>query len=152
MFSYTAEGKLKDCRFVDYQLVVYTSPAIDLHYFWATSPKMEVRRDHLDTILDRYYAELLSALTKLQYSLERVPTRKQFRKDWNSRAFYGLVAAITVLPLVKASSREDASLEELMGGEGNDSFRHHVYNNERYRKHMEYLLPFYDDLGVLDYY
>ncbi|KAF2886932.1 hypothetical protein ILUMI_19241 [Ignelater luminosus] len=89
LFSYTPKGKLKDFRFVDYQMVVYSSPAIDLHYFWATSPKMEVRKEHLDTILDRYYAQLLHNLSRFQYSLERVPTRSQFLKDFESKAFYG---------------------------------------------------------------
>lgn len=70
-------------------MVVYSSPAIDLHYFWATSPKIEVRKEHLDTILDRYYAQLLHNLSKFQYSLERVPTKSQFLKDFESKAFYG---------------------------------------------------------------
>ncbi|KAK5647352.1 hypothetical protein RI129_002244 [Pyrocoelia pectoralis] len=152
LFSYDDKGQLKDCKFVDYQLVIFTSPAIDLHYFWATSPKIEVRREHLDTVLDRYYAKLLYVLTTLNYSLERIPTKKQFRKDWISRAFYGVIASAAILPLVKANSRTDASFEDLMANNSEDSFRHHAYNNERYRKHMEYLLPFFDDLGALDFY
>ncbi|KAB0805583.1 hypothetical protein PPYR_02553 [Photinus pyralis] len=152
LFSYDSEGKLKDCKFVDYQLVIFSSPAIDLHYFWTTSPKMEVRREHLDTILDRYYSKLLYTLASLNYSLERIPTKKQFLKDWKSRSFYGLLAAAAILPLVKASSRNDASFEDLMADDSEDSFRYHAYNNERYRKHMEYLLPFFDDLGALDYF
>ncbi|KAF5307171.1 hypothetical protein FQR65_LT00687 [Abscondita terminalis] len=152
LFSYNDDGKLLDCKFVDYQVVVFASPAIDLHYFWATSPKIEVRREHLDTVLDRYYSKLLFTLSKLNYSLERIPTKNQFVKDWNSKAFYGFIAAVAILPLVKASSRDDASFDDFMASEGVDSFRHHAFNNERYRKHMEYLLPFLDNLGALDSY
>lgn len=62
----------------------------------------------------------------------------------------GLTAAATVAPLVKADSRKDANFEDLMTYDHEDSFRHHCYNNSRYRAHMEQLLPFYDSLGILD--
>lgn len=74
---------------VDFQMLIFTSPAIDLHYFIATSTKIEVKLDHIEIILDHYYAQLLANLAKLQYSLERVPTREQFKKDYNYRAFFG---------------------------------------------------------------
>lgn len=68
---------------------IFTSPAIDLHYFIATSTKIQVKCDSIEAILDHYYAQLIATLAKLQYSLERVPTREQFKKDYNYRAFYG---------------------------------------------------------------
>lgn len=129
---------------------IFTSPAIDLHYFIATSTKMSVKLDHIDILLDHYYAHLLATLTTLQYSLERVPTREQFKKDYNYRAFYGLMGAATVLPFVKASGREDASFENIIKDDSKEGFRYHAYNNERYRKHMEHLLPYYDSFGILD--
>lgn len=70
---------------------IFTSPAIDLHYFIATSTKMSVKLDHIEILLDHYYAQLLATLAKLHYSLERVPTREQFKKDYNYRAFYGTI-------------------------------------------------------------
>lgn len=68
---------------------IFTSPAIDLHYFIATSTDIEVKLNHVDIILDHYYAQLIGNLTKMLYPLERVPTREQFKKDYNHRAFYG---------------------------------------------------------------
>lgn len=107
MFSYDSQGKLKDMRFVgdmsrnlcyiadwgdlqiDFQMNIFSSPAIDLHYFIATSTKIQVKLDHIEIILDHYYAQLIANLARLQYSLERVPSREQFKKDYNYRAFYG---------------------------------------------------------------
>lgn len=61
------------------------------------------------------------------------------------------MAAVTALPLVKSSSRPDASFGELMKDDDlTEGFRYHCYNNETYRKHMQYLLPYYDTLGILD--
>ncbi|KAK4885538.1 hypothetical protein RN001_001809 [Aquatica leii] len=150
LFSYNDKGKLLDCRFIDFQIVVLSSPAVDLHYFWATSPKLEVKQKYLDVILDRYYSKLIFTLSKLGYSLERIPTKNEFIEDWNSRAFYGLITSVTILPLVKANSRTDSSFDDYLTNEDIDGFRYHAFNNERYRKHMEYLLPFFDRLGALD--
>lgn len=110
MFAYHPDGKLKDMRFVrcpnsapwifhnplwqiDFQMNIFTSPAIDLHYFIATSTKIQVKLDHIEIILDHYYAQLIANLAKMQYSLERVPSREQFKKDYNYRAFYGTIQA-----------------------------------------------------------
>lgn len=68
---------------------IFTSPAIDLHYFLATSTRIEVKVNCIEIILDYYYAQLLANLTKLRYSLEKVPTREEFKGDYSSRAFYG---------------------------------------------------------------
>lgn len=62
----------------------------------------------------------------------------------------GLMGAATVLPLVKATNRSDASFDNIVKDQGPDGFRYHAYNNERYRKHMEHLLPYYDSFGILD--
>ncbi|XP_060528019.1 uncharacterized protein LOC132703021 [Cylas formicarius] len=151
MFSYYTDSKLKDLRFIDFQMNIFTSPAIDLHYFIATSTKIEMKLDHIEIILDHYYAQLIANLAKMQYSLERVPTREQFKKDYNYRAFYGLMGAATVLAFVKAAEgRKDASFENIIIDESKEGFRYHAYNNERYRKHMEHLLPYYDSFGILD--
>ncbi|ENN77501.1 hypothetical protein YQE_06027, partial [Dendroctonus ponderosae] len=151
MFAYHPNGNLKDMRFIDFQMNIFTSPAIDLHYFIATSTKIQVKLDHIEIILDHYYAQLIANLAKMQYSLERVPSREQFKKDYNYRAFYGLMGAATVLAFVKAAEgRTDASFENIIKDESPEGFRYHAYNNERYRKHMEHLLPYYDSFGILD--
>ncbi|CAH0551704.1 unnamed protein product [Brassicogethes aeneus] len=151
MFAYNPDGKLKDMKFIDFQMNIFTSPAIDLHYFIATSTKVEVKCESIEIILDHYYAQLIATLAKLQYSLERVPTREQFKKDYNYRAFYGLMGASTVLAFVKAdANRKDASFENIIKDGSKEGFRYHAYNNDRYRKHMEHLLPYYDSFGILD--
>lgn len=148
-------------------MIKYTSPAIDLHYFIATSPTDKVREKYLITLLERYYSCLLFNLTEWQYSLSKIPTFKEFMQDFEDRAFYGtfisllpivyylsvdlgLLSAAAIAPLVKSSHRKDASFENLMNKDDKNSFRFHCYNNDRYRSLMEHLLPYYDSLGVMD--
>lgn len=70
-------------------MCVYANPVIDLHYFLTTSPELCIRERHLNDLLNYYYAHLLKNLADLQYNLEEVPDRKEFRREFNSRAFYG---------------------------------------------------------------
>lgn len=63
----------------------------------------------------------------------------------------GLMGAVTVLPIVKSTSRSDATLDGLMKDDTDDtSFRYDCYNNERFRAYMQHLLPYFDKLGLLD--
>lgn len=72
-------------------------------------------------------------------------------QDYYKRVFVGLMGAATVLAFVKAAKgRTDASFENIIKDESKEGFRYHAYNNERYRKHMEHLLPYYDSFGILD--
>jgi len=43
--------KGQSVRFLDFQLVNFTSPAIDLHYFIYTSTTLDVRMHHRDRLL-----------------------------------------------------------------------------------------------------
>jgi 8-oxo-dGTP pyrophosphatase MutT (NUDIX family) len=42
----------EDLRFVDFQLLYFSSPVIDLHYFFSTSLCEEVREYHLDRLME----------------------------------------------------------------------------------------------------
>lgn len=60
------------------------------------------------------------------------------------------MGAATVLAFVKTENRQDASFENIIKDDSKEGFRYHAYNNERYRLQMEFLLPYYDNLGILD--
>jgi thiamine kinase-like enzyme len=40
-----------DVRFVDFQFLHFSSPAIDLQYFFSTSPCEDVRENHLESLM-----------------------------------------------------------------------------------------------------
>lgn len=155
---------------VDFQVVVHSSPAIDLSFFWATSPNIEVKTKCLNIILNYYHKHLTTALSKAQYPTKKIPSFAKFEEDFNKRAFYGnlnitfatltrlfygnhvlgLTSSVSVLPFVTASKRNDASITNLLNDDSEQGFQYHAFNNERYRVYMEHLLPYYDSLGVFD--
>jgi aminoglycoside phosphotransferase (APT) family kinase protein len=50
LFRYS-DGRPQDVRFLDFQLMHFTSPAIDLQYFFNTSLCEDVRANHLDSLV-----------------------------------------------------------------------------------------------------
>ncbi|GJQ86764.1 hypothetical protein Trydic_g5559 [Trypoxylus dichotomus] len=148
MFRYDEKGRVEDCKYVDYQLCVYTSPAIDLHYFISTSLAYDALQN-IDYLLDFYYIRLLATLNKLKCNLKEIPSLKEFKDDFRRRSFYGLTAIATVLPLVRADGRNDATFEELLSPDASENgFRYHCYNNNSYKKATIRLLSIYDKLGA----
>ncbi|GLV27768.1 uncharacterized protein CBL_21454 [Carabus blaptoides fortunei] len=151
LFKYDSNGDPIDCKFVDFQFSVYTSPAIDLQYFIYTSVKQDFVPTQLSRLLDYYYAELVKQLKKLNYPEEKIPTREWIRKDFFDRSLYGFVSAITVLPIAKAPPRKDATFDEILNADDGDaSFRQASYNEPDFRSMMEKLLPHFENLGLLN--
>lgn len=138
---------------VDFQLSVFSTPAVDLQYFFHTSPTLHVYKTCLSTLLKHYHACLCQCLKDLKYPVNKMPTLEHILEEFASRAFYGLVATVTVLPLVKAPKRDDATYEDLIingDDEKEGGIRHVSYNCESYKQFVEYFLPLFDKQGLLD--
>lgn len=134
---------------MDFQLSIYTTPAVDLQYFLHTSPSLSVYSLHHDYLLKHYYTCLVQCFKELKYN--NIPTFEQIVKDYNACSFYGLTSSATVLPIVRAPRREDATFDDLMKDNGSqDGIRNASYNCEGYRKTMEYFLPLFDKKGLLN--
>jgi aminoglycoside phosphotransferase (APT) family kinase protein len=50
LFRYS-DGRPQDVRFLDFQLLHFSSPAIDLQYFFNTSLCEDVRANHLESLV-----------------------------------------------------------------------------------------------------
>jgi aminoglycoside phosphotransferase (APT) family kinase protein len=62
LFRYSADGPV-DVRFLDYQLLHFSSPAIDLQYFFSTSLCEDVRENHVDSLMKVPSLKTLSPCT-----------------------------------------------------------------------------------------
>jgi aminoglycoside phosphotransferase (APT) family kinase protein len=49
---FRGRGLESAARLVDFQLAHFTSPVIDLHYFFTTSTTMDVRVNHVERVLE----------------------------------------------------------------------------------------------------
>ncbi|KAG7206679.1 hypothetical protein KM043_000354 [Ampulex compressa] len=147
LFRYNDEGKPIDHIFVDFQMCVYTSPAMDLLYFLSTSPTEEVLEKNKDTLLEEYLRTLSSTMKRLGCETA-APTKDELMGYVKKRACYGMIAAFSVLPLVRMDKSEVKDLDEIMKQDG--TYDNPAYKGEIYRKTMINRIPLYEKMGLLD--
>ncbi|XP_001662669.2 uncharacterized protein LOC5576476 [Aedes aegypti] len=150
LFQYDANGSPKDVMFVDYQLSCYTSPGIDLNYSLVNCPTYEVRENRRDELVNVYHTTLKAILKAADY--RDVPTLEDVRNEIRRMSFFGVIAAVSILPIVMmdTSSGVDISFDALVDEHKADQLRLLQYNGERYRKSMSVLLERFDREGLLD--
>lgn len=66
-----SNGVIQDIKFVDFQVIDYASPVVDLIFFLFSSVPNSVLRYHLDKLLQYYYKEFVNTL-----SLYKVNTKE----------------------------------------------------------------------------
>lgn len=88
MFTYDANGQPKNMMLVDFQFSCWASPTIDLHYFFNTSLREDLRMYHQDELVQWYHAVLVKTLLTLGYR-GHVPTLLELHVDFLQNSFYG---------------------------------------------------------------
>ncbi|XP_011633621.1 uncharacterized protein LOC105424846 [Pogonomyrmex barbatus] len=147
LFRYDNDGNPIDHIFVDFQLCVYTSPALDLLYFLSTSPSPDVIENHKQVLLDEYLKTLSATMKQLDCKTQP-PTMEELKTTLKQRASYGMIASFTVLPMVLCCKSEAKNIDEIMSKDG--TFVNPGYKSESYRKLIMKRLPLYDEWGLLD--
>lgn len=87
-------GKLVGHKLIDFQMLRYNSPAVDLGYYLLTSVKTDVRQSRFQDLL-KFYLDCLKKLsTELGYPIEMSYDSLvlQFRKKY----YYGLMNSFTM--------------------------------------------------------
>jgi len=130
---------------VDFQLCVYTSPAVDLIYFFNTSPSPDVIENKRDILLDEYLCTLSTTMKQLNCETQPL-TKEELKAALKRRAELEMVITFTVLPVVLCNKSEVKDLNEILG---NDTFINPL-KSESYEKLILKRLPLYDEWGLLD--
>jgi len=104
MFKYE-DTRAHEVMFIDFQLVGYLSPVMDLTYLLSASTTGQVRREHLDHLLTLYHTTFTLTLDRLgsniQYSYDT------FREDYNNSLMWGFSFAVQSLPSICAEKEEE---------------------------------------------
>ncbi|XP_016980585.1 uncharacterized protein LOC108045702 [Drosophila rhopaloa] len=150
MFQYDAKDHPTNAIFIDFQFCVWNSPAIDLHYFFATSLQDKLRLENQSELVQFYYYKLVEALRKLKYS-GRIPSLFDFQLQFRSRGFYAVFCSLIFEPVMQYEGKENASLEQILStSESGMRFKDSVYESEAVKKKLGLTLPFLDQFGLLD--
>jgi hypothetical protein len=146
LFKYDSNNKPVEHIFVDFQICIYTSPAIDLLYFLSTSPSLDLENKK-DVLLNEYL-NMLSTVMKELGCKTQPPTMEKLQASLKQRAIYGLIASCTVFPIVLCCKTEVKDVNEMLGAD--DGFASPGLKSETFKKVMMKRLPKYDEYGLLD--
>lgn len=146
LFRYDENSKPIGHIFVDFQLCIYSSPAIDLLYFLSTSPSEHVYDNHLEEVKEEYLRTLTLTMQQLKCKTSP-PTMDELKRIVRERAMHGLLSSFSILPLVMVDKEHVLGVEELISDEANAGM---AFKNERYRRIITKRIPKYDELGLLD--
>lgn len=88
MFLYSDCNEPKQIMLVDFQFCCWTSPTIDLHYFFNTSMMEDLRLHHQEELLQYYHRCLVETLNDLNFS-GYVPNLREFHMEFIQNGIYG---------------------------------------------------------------
>ncbi|XP_053981456.1 uncharacterized protein LOC128877867 [Hylaeus volcanicus] len=140
LFRYDENSKPVQHIFVDFQMCVYTTPAIDLHYFLSTSPSDTIYENNLDMLVEEY-VRTLSTMMKQLGSKTKPPTLEDIKRVMKEREAYALISSITVLPVILVDKSEAMDIDEMMHPDGvnNPGYRSPIYQKVMAKRFPKFL-------------
>uniref|UniRef100_T1GZ73 CHK kinase-like domain-containing protein n=1 Tax=Megaselia scalaris TaxID=36166 RepID=T1GZ73_MEGSC len=148
MFKYNEAGEPIDCVFVDMQMNIYSSPGLDLNYFFNTSLPVDTLINKREYLIEVYYDSLKDTLKSLHY--ETIPSYETVLNEVAAREDHGFFAGFAIFPTVAMdkSHSKDMTLESLMDEELGQKQREAIFSGKRLQEQMKYSLKRFDELGV----
>ncbi|XP_052902861.1 uncharacterized protein LOC128310296 [Anopheles moucheti] len=150
MFQYDDGEKIKEITLVDFQMCMWSSPVIDLHYFIFSSVRANLKLRQLDHLICYYFQHLTENLTLLQYAGVR-PSLQDLHSDFIERQLYGLSTAFSVFPICVMEKTENASIDLMLDqGDAGTAFKQKMYNGAAYVEQMIPILEYFYNTGAFD--
>uniref|UniRef100_A0A182Q4D1 CHK kinase-like domain-containing protein n=1 Tax=Anopheles farauti TaxID=69004 RepID=A0A182Q4D1_9DIPT len=156
MFKRT-DGKLDDIMLLDFQMSVWTTPAVDLIYALYNTVSIDTREEHRNELISFYHQELIECLNKFGY-MRKPPTLLQIQLEILKCGHLEFLLAATFVPFMCVDITEIMDMPE--NGEGFemdftdtaklvDSFRR-CYLTPVYVKFLKKNLPKLAHKGLVD--
>lgn len=151
MFKYDEKTqKPIDAVFVDLSMSIYTSPGIDLNYFFNTSIPVDIINNKRQYFIKFYYEHLRETLEFLHY--QGIPTYEQVLAEVANREDFGFFAASAILPIVslEKSHCDDISCDVLADPDAGKQRRKITFASKRLQEQLKFAIKRFNDIGVLD--
>ncbi|XP_005188195.1 uncharacterized protein LOC101898797 [Musca domestica] len=150
--SKSSQQKLENLLFVDFQFSNWSSPAVDLYYFFNTSLEPELQMDvHFLAEMVQFYHSILSEMLKKFKYNGHVPTLHELWVQLEERKFLALITTLTNQAVATVDECDDADFHCLVDDTDRaKKFRLDCYRNKRHQNIIKQILPYFDRCGLLD--
>ncbi|KAG5673078.1 hypothetical protein PVAND_003153 [Polypedilum vanderplanki] len=150
MFKYDKNGNVADAVILDFQFCHYGSIALDLNHFFFTSLNDDLyNHKDIERLLQFYYYELKKILLDFNYDLTEFPSLHQFIMEFHQKLFYGFVYASSIIPAL-ISDKPDNNFKNHHSENEKAKICIKIMKNERFSKIFRKILPYFDQMGILD--
>ncbi|KMY89393.1 uncharacterized protein LOC6731728 [Drosophila simulans] len=149
MFQYDDAGEPRSVVAIDFQFSNCTSPTIDLHYFFTTSLREEVR-DKESELVEHHYKALKANLEKFSFK-GSFPTLQEYELQFERRRFMSLLAHMFKPCMIYNGSEETSDFSSLYTDSPEGlRYQESVYASEAVIRSATKLLAILDAKGLLD--
>lgn len=148
MFKNNERGDLSDVLLVDYQMSVYTSPAIDLHYFLNICPETSLKHDKDDKFLNIYLIVLTNVM-KSAGCVTKPPTIDELKRAMHKRRTYAVFAGLVLFPRMMADLEDTEDFDEVLGRLNGDT-RMDIFKQEETVTAMRKMIIIMNERGYFD--
>lgn len=148
MFRENEKGQPIEHVLVDYQMSVYTSPAIDLIYFLNICPEFAVKYDNDDYFLEIYLDVLQETMRNIGCKT-KPPTIPQLKEAIYKRRIYAVFSGV-VLYLRMMANKEDTEDFILVLKEYAGETKMDVFKNPDAVKLAHKMIPVMNERGYFD--
>ncbi|XP_052846830.1 uncharacterized protein LOC128258890 [Drosophila gunungcola] len=153
MTTYLPNGSLDQLILIDFQLVKWGSPAMDLLFFLTLSPEHDLRIKEFDHFVRIYWERLIECLKvlKLKQSLPKLrDLQNSINKKQNS--FYAVFSITNHLPIILFPTDKDSNLHNIIAEtEEGENLRLRLVSNPAFGNVMKDLYPFLYNRGILNF-
>lgn len=107
------QGIAEDIRILDWQVLRYLSPAIDLLYNIFTSTDAELRNNDYDNLLKLYHDSLSNTVRLLGSMPDQLFTLDDLKDEMKKCGNFALLLAPMLIQVCQADSSEISNLDEM---------------------------------------
>ena len=111
-FDFQETGVPEELCLIDFQVMRYASPVLDISYFLFNSTTKDLRDEYYDDFMRNYHRDLCKFLEELGVdAAEKVPW-ELFQEELRQFGAYGWGMAMLVIPLFLADKEDIVAVDE----------------------------------------
>ncbi|CAH1406874.1 unnamed protein product [Nezara viridula] len=129
VFKFNYDERPVAVRFVDFQMLNYGSPCIDLMYYIYLALQPSIRHENFQLFVRTYYNALINTLDKYQYKGNK-PNIEEIIEDMEKYSFVGLYLFLTRYPTLYMSEDHKMDAEKIKATDGREGFPDQMFKPE----------------------
>ncbi|XP_043260205.1 uncharacterized protein LOC122401857 [Colletes gigas] len=148
MFRENEKAQPEDVLLVDFQMAVYTSPAIDLLYFFNICPEFDIKYDKDDYFLEVYLKKLNETMEYIGCK-EKPLTMQRLKEALHKRRVYAVFSGIVLYLRMMANTDDTEDFTEVLQKLSGET-KMNVFKNPDAVKLAHKMIPVMEERGYLD--